>query len=39
MENSTAVEQARQLFARSWASYSQGKLKEAEEFTLQAKAL
>ena len=39
MENLTAIEQARQLFARSWAAYSQGELKEAEEFTLQAKAL
>ena len=39
MENLSAIEQARQLFARSWAAYSQGKLKEAEEFTLQAKAI
>ena len=39
MENLTATEQARQLFARSWAAYSQGELKEAEEFTLRAKAL
>ena len=39
MENLTAIEQARQLFARSWAAYSQGELKEAEEFTLQAKAI
>ena len=39
MENSLAIEQARLLFARSWAAYSQGDLKEAEEFTLQAKAI
>ena len=39
MENLNAIEQARQLFARSWAAYSQGELKEAEEFTLQAKAI
>ena len=39
MENLSAIEQARQLFARSWAAYSQGELKEAEEFTLQAKAI
>ena len=26
MENLTATEQARQLFARSWAAYSQGEL-------------
>ena len=39
MENLTALEQARQLFARSWAAYSQGELKEAEEFTLKAKAI
>ena len=39
MENLTAIEQARQLFARSWAAYSQGELKEAEESILQAKAI
>ena len=31
MENPTALEQARQLFARSWAAYSQGELLEAEK--------
>ena len=39
MENPSAIEQARQLFARSWAAYSQGDLKEAEESILQAKAI
>ena len=39
MENLSAIEQARQLFARSWAAYSQGELKEAEQFTLQANAI
>ena len=39
MENLSTIEQARQLFARSWAAYSQGELKEAEVFTLQAKAI
>ena len=39
MENLTAIEQARQLFARSWAAYSQGELKEAEEAILQTKAI
>jgi tetratricopeptide (TPR) repeat protein len=39
MENLNAIEQARQLFARSWAAYSQGELKEAEESILQAKAI
>ena len=39
MANPSAIEQARQLFARSWAAYSQGELKEAEEFTLKAKAI
>ena len=39
MENLNAIEQARQLFARSWAAYSQGELKEAEEAILQAKAI
>ena len=39
MANPSAIEQARQLFARSWAAYSQGDLKEAEESILQAKAI
>ena len=39
MANPSAIEQARQLFARSWAAYSQGELKEAEEAILQAKAI
>ena len=39
MANPSAIEQARQLFARSWAAYSQGELKEAEESILQAKAI
>ena len=39
MENPTALEQARQLFARSWAAYSQGELLEAEKLTLEAKAI
>ena len=39
MENLSAIEQARQLFARSWAAYSQGELKEAEQFTPQANAI
>ena len=39
MENMTALEQARQLFARSWGAYSQGELAEAEKLTLEAKAV
>ena len=39
MENLNALEQARQLFARSWGAYSQGELAEAEKLTLEAKAI
>ncbi|MBQ4615764.1 MAG: tetratricopeptide repeat protein [Mailhella sp.] len=39
MENKERLEQARQLFTRSWEAYSQGQLAEAETFTLQAKEI